>query len=142
VDTRSIATFGSLWILCAIMAGIIAGEKNRRFWVWVFFGLLTGPFALYRAVKAHEVVPPDLAQTCPKCKATIRKTLRTCPHCGHIMLREPDRVMNAGRQAAAAFVLLRRAAQRSTAVVKAEQAKLDARKRDAVKAPGDPPASG
>src|SRR5438309_7798586 len=49
LDTRSIATLGSVWVLSAILAGIIAGEKNRRFWLWFGFGLLTGPYALYRA---------------------------------------------------------------------------------------------
>jgi len=131
MDTQILATFGSVWVLCAILAGIMAGEKNRRFWVWFAFGLLTGPFALYRAVRVHEVVPPELAMICPNCKKTIRKTLKQCPRCGHIILREPDRVMQAGRQAAAAFVLLRRAAQKSTAVVKAERAKREARRSQA-----------
>jgi uncharacterized paraquat-inducible protein A len=144
VDTRAIATLGSVWVLCAIMAGIVAGEKNRRFWVWFFFGLLTGPFALYRAVKSYEVVPPDQAQICPNCKAAIRKTARTCPRCHQTLVREPDRVMQAGRQAAAAFILLRRAAQKSTAAVKAEQAKREARKQETVaaKTRSDKPASG
>jgi hypothetical protein len=129
MDPRSIATLGSVWVLCAIMAGIVAGEKNRRFWVWFGFGLLTGPFALYRAVKSFEVVPPDQAQACPNCQKPIRKTLRSCPRCGHVIVREPDKVMKAGQQAAAAFILLRRAARQSTAAVKAEQAKREARKR-------------
>lgn len=129
MDIRSAATLGSLWVLCAIMAGILAGEKHRSFWLWFGFGLLTGPFALYRAVRVSELVPPDQAMVCPNCKKTMRKTLRNCPHCGHIIVHEPDRVMQAGRQAAAAFVLLRRAAQKSTAVVKAEQAKRETRRR-------------
>jgi hypothetical protein len=128
VDIRSVATIVSLWVLCAIMSGIVAGEKNRRFWVWFAFGLLTGPFALYRSFKADEVVPPELGQPCPKCKKFIRKTARTCPSCGYTLIREPDRVMTAGRQAAAAVFLLRRAAQKSTAAVKAQQAKRDARR--------------
>lgn len=129
MDTRTIATLGSIWVLCAIMAGISANEKNRRFWVWFLVGLLTGPYGLYRAIRAEEVIPPDLAQPCPNCKKTIRKSARACPKCGHILLREPDTVMKAGRQAAAAFFLMRRAAQKSTSAVKAQQAKIDARKQ-------------
>jgi hypothetical protein len=128
-DIRAVATAGSIWVLCAIMAGIIAGEKNRRFWVWFFIGLLTGPYGLYRSLRADEVVPPELGQPCPNCKKFIRKTARTCPRCGQILIREPDRVMAAGRQAAAAVFLLRRAAQKSTAAVKAQQAKRDARRQ-------------
>jgi hypothetical protein len=128
-DIRAVATFGSIWVLCAIMAGIIAGEKNRRFWVWFFIGLLTGPYGLYRSLRVEEVVPPELGQPCPSCKKFIRKTARTCPRCGHVLIREPDRVMSAGRQAAAAVFLLRRAAQKSTAAVKAQQAKRDARRQ-------------
>ncbi len=131
MDTRGLATLGSLWVLCAIMAGISAGEKNRRFWVWFLFGLLTGPYALYRSIRAPEVVPPDQARACENCHKTVRKTLRTCPYCGHILIREPDRAMQAGRQAAAAFVLLRRAAQKSTTAVKVEQAKRAARRAEA-----------
>ena len=127
MDTHTLATIGSLWVLCAILAGIIAGEKNRRFWVWLLFGLLTGPIALYRAVRTHEVVPPDQAQICPTCKKSIRKNLHTCPRCGAKLVREPDRVMNASRQAAAALFLLRKAAQKSTAAVKAEQTKRQQR---------------
>ena len=55
LDIRSWATLGSIWVLCAIMAGIAAGEKNRRFWIWFLFGLLTGPYALFRAIRATEV---------------------------------------------------------------------------------------
>src|SRR5258708_29838539 len=127
IDIRAVATFGSIWVLCAIMSGIIAGEKNRRFWVWFFIGLLTGPYGLYRSLKAEEIVPPELGQPCPNCKKFIRKTARPCPSCGYTLIREPDRVMAAGRQAAAAVFLLRRAAQKSTAAVKGPHAKRDAR---------------
>jgi len=123
MDTRAWLTLGSIWFLCALMAGIAAGEKGRRFWVWFPFGVLTGPVALYFILKAHEVVPPENAQICPNCQKSIRKTLRQCPRCGHIIVHEPDRVEKAGRQAAAAVFLLRRAARKSTAVVKAETAK-------------------
>jgi hypothetical protein len=123
VDTHTLVTIGGVWALCAVMAGISAGEKGRRFWVWFFFGVLTGPFALYRVIRAPEVIPPELAQTCPNCQKAIRKTLRICPRCGHSLRRDPDPVMQASRQAAAAYVLLRRAARKSSAVVKAEQAK-------------------
>lgn len=138
MDIKTIVTLGSVWALCAIMAGITASEKNRRFWVWFFFGLLTGPYGLYRAIRADEVIPPALAQECPNCYKLIRKTARSCPKCGHILQREPDKVMKAGRQAAAAFVLMRRAAQKSTAVVKAEQAKRDARKQARAADPAKP----
>ena len=123
MDTHAWATLGSIWGLSAILTGIVAGEKGRRFWVWFPFGLLIGPVALYLVLKSHEVVPPELAQICPNCHKAIRKTLRECPRCGHIIVREPDPAMKAGRQAAAAVFLLRRAAQKSTSVVKAEMAK-------------------
>jgi uncharacterized paraquat-inducible protein A len=126
MDIRSWLTLGSLWLLCAVMAGIVAGEKGRRFWVWFPFGLLTGPVALYLVLKSYEVVPPDKAQICPNCQKPIRKTLRQCPRCGHIIVHEPDRAEKAGRQAAAAVFLLRKAAQKSTAAVKAEAAKRQA----------------
>jgi hypothetical protein len=142
VDTRSWVTLGSIWVLCAILAGIAAGEKNRRFWVWFLFGLLTGPFALYRVIRAPEIVPPELAQPCPNCHKAIRKTAHACPYCGHIILREPDRVMKAGRQAAAALFLLRRAAAKSTAAVKAEQAKREERKRSGSTPPPAKPSTG
>ena len=142
MDTRSWVTLGSIWVLCAIMAGVAAGEKNRRFWVWFVFGLLTGPFALYRAIRAKEVVPPELAQPCPNCHKAIRKTAHDCPHCGHVLLREPDRVMKAGRQAAAALFLLRRAAAKSTAAVKADQAKREERKRSGSTPPPAKPSAG
>jgi hypothetical protein len=129
LDIRSWAALASIWVLCAIMAGIAAGEKNRRFWVWFTFGLLTGPYALYRAIRATEVVPPELAVPCANCQKRVRKTARVCPHCGHILIREPDRVMKAGRQAAAAVFILRKAAAKSTAAVKAEQARREERKR-------------
>jgi hypothetical protein len=129
LDIRSWATIASIWVLSAIVAGIVAGEKNRRFWVWFLFGLLTGPYALYRSIRSREVVPPELAVPCANCRRPVRKTARTCPYCGHILIREPDRVMQAGRQAAAAVFILRKAAQKSTAAVKAEQARREERKR-------------
>src|SRR5262245_3682975 len=113
------------------MTGIVAGERGRRFWLWFLFGLLTGPIGLYVALKSHEIVPPELAQTCPHCGKSIRKTLRTCPYCRRDLGKEPDRAMKAGRQAAAAVFLLRKAARKSTAIVKAEQEKIRARSQEA-----------
>lgn len=123
MDTHAWLTVASIWGLCAVMAGIVASERRRRFWLWFPLGILTGPIGLYLALRAREVVPPELAQTCPHCGKTIRKTAHDCPYCKRPLAREPDRVMKASRQAAAAVFLLRRAAQRSTAAVKAEQAK-------------------
>lgn len=127
MDSHGLATLGSVWFLCAVVAGIVAGEKGRRFWVWFPFGILTGPVALYLVLRSHEVVPLDRAQICPSCKKPIRKTLRRCPRCGHVIDPEPDRSMKAGRQAAAAVFLLRRAAKKSTDAVKAERAKRQAK---------------
>lgn len=127
MDMHAWTTIAAIWLLCAVVAGIAAGEKGRRFWVWFPFGLLVGPIALYLVLRSYEVVPPHLAQICPNCQKSIRKTARECPRCGHILIREPDPVMKAGRQAAAAVFLLRRAAQKSTAVVKAERAKRQAK---------------
>ncbi|MGH2458325.1 MAG: zinc-ribbon domain-containing protein [Chloroflexota bacterium] len=123
MDIHTWTTIGAIWLLCAVVSGIAAGEKGRRFWVWFPFGLLVGPVALYLVLRSYEVVPAHLAQTCPNCQKSIRKTARECPRCGHILIREPDPVMKAGRQAAAAVFLLRQAARKSTAVVKAERSK-------------------
>lgn len=128
MDTRTLATYGSVWFLCAVMAGIVATEKRRRFWLWFFFGVLTGPVALYLAVRSYEVVPADEAMTCPNCRKTIRKTAKSCPRCKATLVKEPDRVMMAGRQAASALFLLRRAARKSTQVVQAERTKRAAKK--------------
>lgn len=123
LDAVTLATWGGVWLLCAVMAGIVATEKRRRYWPWFLFGVLTGPVALYVVIRKYEAVPPDEAMICPNCHKTIRKTAKTCPRCKVTLIAEPDGVMKAGRQAAAAVFLLRRAAKKSTQVVKAEQAK-------------------
>ena len=56
-------------------------------------------------------------------KRNLESRRGTCPYCHREIVKEPDRAMRAGRQAAAAVFLLRKAARKSTAVVKAEQAK-------------------
>ncbi|HLG51135.1 MAG TPA: hypothetical protein VKY56_05795 [Chloroflexota bacterium] len=129
MDTHTLTTLGAIWVLCAVVAGIVASDKGRRFWVWFPLGILIGPVALYLALRTYEVVPPELAIICPGCHRAVRKTLRTCPRCGQVLVREPDPVMKAGRQAAAAYILLRRAAQRSTAVIRAEREKRQAKQR-------------
>src|SRR5262245_54622158 len=114
MDAKQIATIGSLWGLCAVLSGIVANEKNRRFWVWFLFGVLTGPIALYLVLRSYKVVPPAEGKECPKCKLIVEKKARTCPRCkSELVVLTPDRTQDVARKAASAFFIVKRAAKRT-----------------------------
>jgi hypothetical protein len=108
---RAIVSAVIVWIVVAIGVGLWAAElKKRRFWVWVFLSLLTGPVAWYLLFARKGIaVPASVATTCHSCGRVTRKDMRRCIHCKHLLEREKkDPAANVGRQAATVLFTARR----------------------------------
>jgi hypothetical protein len=108
---RALVSAVLVWIVLAIGAGLWASElKKRRFWVWVFLSLLTGPVAWYLLfARLGVAVPPSVATTCPSCGRTTRKDMRRCVHCrGPLEREKKGQAANVGRQAATVLFTARR----------------------------------
>jgi hypothetical protein len=102
---------GMVWLVAAIAAGLYAQEiKNRRFWIWLAFSLVSGPIAWYFLLARVSVyIPPERRVNCFKCQRIIRNDARRCPHCREWLVTErPDRAADLGRQAASAIFTARR----------------------------------
>jgi hypothetical protein len=108
-----LGTLTVIWLFLAILTGLVAGEKNRRFWPWVLLGLLLGPFALFWVFTTHRVIPREEARPCPHCDGTISITASKCHHCGKVVAAEKlDTAAKLGREAAGAVFIFRHALRR------------------------------
>src|SRR4051812_17531117 len=104
---------GLVWLVAAICAGLFAAEtKKRRFWVWVFLSLLTGPIAWYLLVARLGIaVPSEVAVECPHCHRRTRSDLKRCIHagCRRLLIQdEKDRAAQMGQTAATMVFTARR----------------------------------
>jgi hypothetical protein len=67
-----------IWLLCGIVAAMIAAKRHKNVFIWLILGILFGPFGIAFALFAegrkcpycHEEVHP-LAVKCPKCHSAI-----------------------------------------------------------------------
>jgi len=64
-----------LWIVCGIVAGIIASNKGEGC-LGVITGLIFGPLGIIFAILSSGDRQP-----CPHCAESIRKRAKICPHC-------------------------------------------------------------
>ena len=104
------AGFVAVWFMLALGAGIIASDKQRRFWLWFLLGLALGPIALVWSFTVSRAIPPGERRLCPHCGGTIHVTADRCSHCRRAVTAEkPDAAARLGREAAGAVFILRHA---------------------------------
>jgi hypothetical protein len=81
-----------LWGFFAIIAGVIAANKNRSAVGWFCLGLLFRPFAW--AVALLPVLPANAEEDyqvsgnlrpCPECAELIQPSARKCRYCGSVI---------------------------------------------------------
>lgn len=90
-----------LWIGSALLAGYIAGTKQRSAW-WALLGFLLGPIGVIIVALLPALPPPETITyvvneagqreavsgltVCPFCAETIKAAAIVCKHCGREVL--------------------------------------------------------
>ena len=78
----------SIWVICAIVAAIVAGKKNRNGAGWFFAALFLTPLMLLiiLALPAAAGTEGQLAvrglRKCPFCAEEVKAEAVICKHCG------------------------------------------------------------
>ena len=77
-----------MWLIMAVIVGIIATSKDRSFIGWFAFGLLIWPIALVAILvssnlekERSEQRDTEMRTSCPYCAEMIMRVAKICPHC-------------------------------------------------------------
>lgn len=72
-----------LWIVCGIGAAAIASSKGRSVFGWLIGGFLLGPIGLLLVGLMGKPAPDESTlRKCPHCAELILKEAKVCKHCG------------------------------------------------------------
>lgn len=82
--------FFFIWLIIAIICGVVASSKGRSGIGWFLLGFLFSFFALIlvallpslKGKPGEEVVSPGTHGKCPDCAEVVRLEAKVCKHCG------------------------------------------------------------
>jgi Na+/melibiose symporter-like transporter len=96
-----------IWLVCAIVTGIIASSKGRTGFGWFLIGCIIGIFGVILIaclpsrkplpVQQVVMVPPAAAavqpveaktKTCPDCAEEVMAGAKICKHCRHVFVAD------------------------------------------------------
>lgn len=75
--------FLTIWIVGAIISGILASNKNRSVGGWVFLSLFVTPLVIL-ILLALQKLPDTHKFICPTCKMELSGVSSICVHCSQI----------------------------------------------------------
>lgn len=89
-----------LWIICAIVAAVIASSKGRSAFGWFLLGCLISIFAVIlvavlpsqkpaAVLAGAEVASPATHVRCPDCKELVLREALVCKHCHAKLIPQP-----------------------------------------------------
>ncbi len=67
-----------LWLLPALLSGIIASQRGGSYPLWLIAGFASGPFAWLTCVMAYRM---NNRHPCPFCRESVDRAATKCPHC-------------------------------------------------------------
>ena len=73
------------WIICPIIAGIVAGKKNRSGVGWVLLTLLLSPLLLLVLLVLDPIHSRESEKKCPFCAEWVKAEATVCKNCGKEM---------------------------------------------------------
>ena len=78
------------WILCGVVAAVIASNKGGSGGMGFLVGALLGPLGIIislfmgsEAGKAERLVADGEMKKCPRCAEAVLPAALVCKHCGH-----------------------------------------------------------
>ena len=96
--------FAFLWLVIAVVTGIVASSRGRSGFGWFILGFLISIFALILvallpSLKRDPQAPhPDTHVRCPDCQELVQAEARKCKHCGAKLIPASERLTHATRQ--------------------------------------------
>lgn len=79
-----------IWLLCGVIAGVIANSRGGSAMIGGLLGFLLGPFGVALAFflggeKEREAaaLADGLRKKCPMCAELVQPEAQVCKHCGH-----------------------------------------------------------
>lgn len=76
-----------LWLLPALLSGIIANRRGGSYPLWLIAGFASGPFAWLTCVMAYRM---NNRHPCPFCRERVDQAATICPHCRSLQPRSGE----------------------------------------------------
>lgn len=77
------------WLVMTIVAGIVANNKGRDWFVWCAITLFLSPLTLLILLAMPKVEKTEDMKSCPRCAEKVKAAAAVCRYCNHEFVTTP-----------------------------------------------------